>query len=341
MIAETDALHAELRASGEFVGAYGVADQVMAKTVRSTTACRRSPTARTSRPRSTSAASTSSTARASERALEIAARGAVRPLRPGRGAAADARGRARRVSRPTDASRTCCASSRRRSSARSCAATATSTRARTRCRRRCSPRRCSGRADGVPDNPRAWLITVASRRLTDQLRSDERAGAARTRRRDRRPPTRPVAPAAPTTTRSPSATTRSTLLFLCCHPALSPPSQLALTLRAVGGLTTAEIARAFLVPEATMAPAHQPGQADASRPPARGSGMPPRAERADRLRRRAARALPDLQRGLHRDLGARPAARRPHRARRSGSPARAPRCCPTTARSPGCSRSCC
>jgi RNA polymerase sigma factor (sigma-70 family) len=95
---------------------------------------------------------------------------------------------------------------------------------------------------GVPENPRAWLITVASRRLTDLLRREQ----ARQRREDR------VAQWAPQG--EPVADTDDTLvlLFLCCHPSLSAASQIALTLRAVGGLTTAEIARAFLVPEATM-----------------------------------------------------------------------------------------
>jgi RNA polymerase sigma factor (sigma-70 family) len=107
---------------------------------------------------------------------------------------------------------------------------------------------------GRPDNPRAWLITVASRRLTDQLRSDE----ARRRREDATaaaaPPDALVAPAPDGGEGAPGDHDDTlTLLFLCCHPALSPPSQLALTLRAVGGLTTAEIARAFFVPEATMA----------------------------------------------------------------------------------------
>ena len=97
---------------------------------------------------------------------------------------------------------------------------------------------------GVPDNPRSWLLTVASRRLVDEWRSE----SARRRREEslaamELPSREPVAEQDDTLT----------LLFLCCHPALSVPSQLALTLRAVGGLTTAEIARAFLVPEATMA----------------------------------------------------------------------------------------
>ncbi len=104
--------------------------------------------------------------------------------------------------------------------------------------------------DGIPDNPRAWLITVASRRLTDLLRSEQ----ARHRREDTVARWNLsddwLAPAAD----RPASEADDTLilLFMCCHPALSPASQIALTLRAVGGLTTAEIARAFLVPEATM-----------------------------------------------------------------------------------------
>ncbi|MHA6625893.1 RNA polymerase sigma factor [Pseudonocardia sichuanensis] len=105
--------------------------------------------------------------------------------------------------------------------------------------------------NGVPESPRGWLITVGARRLTDQLRSD----AARRRREEndaaRLPSEARVSPAADAV--RPAADDTLTLLFLCCHPTLSPPSQVALTLRAVGGLTTAEIARAFLTPEATMA----------------------------------------------------------------------------------------
>jgi len=105
---------------------------------------------------------------------------------------------------------------------------------------------------GRPDDPRAWLITVAARRLTDQLRSDE----ARRRREDTtaaRAPDRALVAAAAEEGHPGEQDDTLRLLFMCCHPALSPPSQLALTLRAVGGLTTAEIARAFLVPEPTMA----------------------------------------------------------------------------------------
>jgi RNA polymerase sigma factor (sigma-70 family) len=99
-------------------------------------------------------------------------------------------------------------------------------------------------AAGVPDNPRAWLLTTASRRLIDEFRSD----AARRRREEQDVLATPL-PGAP----APAHDDSLALLFLCCHEALSPASQIALTLRAVGGLTTAEIASAFLVPEATMA----------------------------------------------------------------------------------------
>ncbi|WP_326650921.1 RNA polymerase sigma factor [Streptomyces sp. NBC_01750] len=107
-------------------------------------------------------------------------------------------------------------------------------------------------AAGRPDNPRGWLIKVASRRLTEALRSDE----ARRRREETAAALTPrdafTAPA-PGESRAPSDDDTLTLLFLCCHPELTPAAQVALTLRAVGGLTTAEIARAHLVPEETMA----------------------------------------------------------------------------------------
>jgi RNA polymerase sigma factor (sigma-70 family) len=96
--------------------------------------------------------------------------------------------------------------------------------------------------EGVPENAYGWLITVASRRLTDELRAE----SARVRREEAVYALEPHA-------ESSGRDDTLTLLFLCCHPALSGPSQVALTLRAVGGLTTAEIAQAFLVPEATMA----------------------------------------------------------------------------------------
>jgi RNA polymerase sigma factor (sigma-70 family) len=106
--------------------------------------------------------------------------------------------------------------------------------------------------NGVPDNPLGWLYHVATRRLTDHVRSE----VSRRRRED------VVATMyfADESVLSPTDADPDTggdeslvLLFMCCHPALTPPSAIALTLRAVGGLTTAEIAKAFLVPEATMA----------------------------------------------------------------------------------------
>ena len=97
-------------------------------------------------------------------------------------------------------------------------------------------------AEGVPDRPRSWLTTVAGRALVDRWRND----SARRRREA-------AVALDPTHDAPPDPDDTLVLLFLCCHPALSPPSQLALTLRAVGGLTTAQVAAAFLVPEATMA----------------------------------------------------------------------------------------
>ena len=103
--------------------------------------------------------------------------------------------------------------------------------------------------EGVPDNPRAWLIQVASRRMTDYFRSE----AARRRRETAAAlEMDQAAPPAALETETDQDDTL-TLLFMCCHSALTTSSAIALTLRAVGGLTTLEIANAFLVPEATMA----------------------------------------------------------------------------------------
>jgi RNA polymerase sigma factor (sigma-70 family) len=136
--------------------------------------------------------------------------------------------------------------------------------------------------DGVPANPRGWLITVATRRLTDQFRSE----SARRKREDSvasmAGPDELVAPGADQDQPAEGDDTL-TLLFLCCHPAVTPASQVALTLRAVGGLSTAEIARAFMVPEATMAPRISRAKKSIK---AAGSRfvLPPEEERADRLR---------------------------------------------------------
>jgi RNA polymerase sigma factor (sigma-70 family) len=125
---------------------------------------------------------------------------------------------------------------------------------------------------GVPDSPRSWLMTVASRRLVDEWRSES------ARRLREETATALEMPVQEVSARDDTLT----LLFLCCHPALSVPSQLALTLRAVGGLTTAQIANAFLVPESTMAQ-----RISRAKQSIRGAGMrfdlPPEPERAGRL----------------------------------------------------------
>jgi RNA polymerase sigma factor (sigma-70 family) len=108
-------------------------------------------------------------------------------------------------------------------------------------------------AEGVPQEPRAWLVTVAGRRLTDVWRSE----SARRAREEGAAALEPAPAAADDdpdgdALGAADADDSLALLMLCCHPSLSEPSQIALTLRAVGGLTTEEIAAAFLVPEATM-----------------------------------------------------------------------------------------
>jgi RNA polymerase sigma factor (sigma-70 family) len=121
-------------------------------------------------------------------------------------------------------------------------------------------------SDGIPRNPRGWLIQVAVRKLTDQIRSEQ------ARRRREELAVRCDAPTASAATAVAGGAVEAAalaagdggggggdvddtlaLLFLCCHPALTRASAVALTLRAVGGLTTAEIARAFVVPQTTMA----------------------------------------------------------------------------------------
>ena len=127
--------------------------------------------------------------------------------------------------------------------------------------------------EGVPGNPKGWLITVASRRRTERWRSD----SARRRREET------VALLEPRDMdTSPAEDDTLTLLFLCCHPSLTPVSQVALTLRAVGGLTTAEIARALLVPEATVAQRISRAKASIKAGGAE-FRLPPEAERSERL----------------------------------------------------------
>ncbi|MGH2636362.1 MAG: RNA polymerase sigma factor [Actinomycetota bacterium] len=128
--------------------------------------------------------------------------------------------------------------------------------------------------EGVPDNPRSWLVTVASRRLVDEWRSE----SARRRREETDAVLEP-----PGRRELSQEDDTLTLLFLCCHPSLSVPSQLALTLRAVGGLTTAQIASAFLVPEATMAQRISRAKQRIKETGTR-FDLPPEPERAERLR---------------------------------------------------------
>ncbi|GAA3571187.1 sigma factor-like helix-turn-helix DNA-binding protein [Amycolatopsis ultiminotia] len=135
-------------------------------------------------------------------------------------------------------------------------------------------------AEGIPENPLGWLITVAARRLTDLLRREQ---ARRHREEASFAWTLPDQWLAPAADRAPEDSDDTLiLLFLCCHPSLSPASQIALTLRAVGGLTTTEIARAFLVPEATMTRriTRAKQRITASKLP---FGMPSGAERTARL----------------------------------------------------------
>jgi RNA polymerase sigma factor (sigma-70 family) len=132
--------------------------------------------------------------------------------------------------------------------------------------------------DGVPENPRAWLIQVASRRMTDHVR---RELARRRRETAAVMETDQLAPEVDQESETDQDDTLI-LLFMCCHPALTSSSAIALTLRAVGGLTTAEIANAFLVPEATMAQriSRAKQSVKASRVPFR---LPTSQERAQRL----------------------------------------------------------
>ncbi|MBA3259816.1 MAG: sigma-70 family RNA polymerase sigma factor [Gemmatimonadales bacterium] len=134
---------------------------------------------------------------------------------------------------------------------------------------------------GVPSSPRGWLYQVAVRRMTDHLRSE----MARRRREDaiasQAAAAEPFVPP-PDAELGMERDDTLVLLFMCCHPALTPPSAIALTLRAVGGLTTAEIANAFLVSEATMAQriSRAKQSIKASQVP---FSMPTAAERSERL----------------------------------------------------------
>jgi RNA polymerase sigma factor (sigma-70 family) len=134
--------------------------------------------------------------------------------------------------------------------------------------------------EGLPDNPRGWLIQVAARRVTDHLRSE----SARRQRETVAALDYSIGSIFGTvgSRRESEQDDTLVLLFMCCHPSLTSSSAVALTLRAVGGLTTAEIAKAFLVPESTMAQ-----RISRAKQTIKTSGvpfsMPTRDERAERL----------------------------------------------------------
>ena len=132
--------------------------------------------------------------------------------------------------------------------------------------------------EGMPDNPRGWLIQVALRRMTDQVRADS---ARRRRETAAAEETDLVMP--PIDAQHSERDDTLILLFMCCHAALTTSSAIALTLRAIGGLTTAEIASAFLVPESTMAQ-----RISRAKQTIKASGMafsmPTADERAERIR---------------------------------------------------------
>ncbi|MBB4685400.1 RNA polymerase sigma factor [Amycolatopsis jiangsuensis] len=136
------------------------------------------------------------------------------------------------------------------------------------------------RANGVPERPYGWLLQVASRKLIDLLRAEQAS-----RRREAAAASRVLpgeAARSPADSTTGDADDTLILLTLCCHPSLPQPSQIALTLRAAGGLITAEIARAFLTSETAM-----PRRISRAKRTVQGSGvpfrMPPEAERAKRL----------------------------------------------------------
>jgi RNA polymerase sigma factor (sigma-70 family) len=186
--------------------------------------------------------------------------------------------------------------------------------------------------DGLPQRPRSWLLTAADRALVDALRSD----SAR-RRREVAVALESADPVAEEVAGSGDEDDTLALLVLCCHPALSEASQLALTLRAVGGLTTAEIAAAFLVPETTMAQRIARAKQRIKQAGARFE-LPTQRERSARLQVVLQALYLIFNEGYATSSGPTLARAPTSPPRRFGSPACCTACCPAKARSPACSR---
>ena len=188
---------------------------------------------------------------------------------------------------------------------------------------------------GVPDDPRAWLITVAARRLTDLLRAEQ----ARRRREEREAALLPGDWLGANPESSSAKDDSILVLLLCCHPALTSASQIALTLRAVGGLSTSEIARAFLVSDGTMTRRITRAKEQIARAGAR-FALTPDEHWTTRLTAVLRVIYLIFNEGYAATAGATwvdPTSRR----RRSASRASCTACCPTNPRSRACSPSCC
>ena len=180
--------------------------------------------------------------------------------------------------------------------------------------------------DGPPLRPGAWLTTVARRRALDLVRREATG---------RRLLPLLIEPEPVQDEADDFPDDRLRLMFICCHPALPPDAQIALTLRLVCGLRTPEVARAFLVSEPTMAAriTRAKKKIAQARDPVQGAGAGPA---AGATRRRTLRGAPGLHRRPHRRRGQRPGPPRPRPSARSTWPGSCARCCRPTATSPAC-----